>query len=228
VKNFEIFAGQIKNNFILSINFDLSGGIMARTTIYLNNVQLSRINPVFSTIHPGWTQRVEAIFTENKTDPVWANDQFADGVTLAATVREQTRFLNGIIAVDLSKQMYQMSGSMIAGSNQIVFAKPTLDEVRQRIFKTLTHELLHVLQGWVWGEQWNTRYLAARQEIYSKDIIRQHQMLDRGDQPYLGYKNRYELAAFSYGTDWVSQHRDQLKAGLFDDLIPISAIKKLF
>jgi hypothetical protein len=85
--------------------------------------------------------------------------------------------------------------------------KPSINEIRACVFDTIMHELQHVIQGWVWGEQWGRMSNHAASKGYHKD--------------------RYELAAETAGNSWVTNHITQLSAGAFDDLIPIEIIKRL-
>jgi hypothetical protein len=207
---------------------------MGRTVIYFNNAQLAKINPAFSTTRPGWTQRVEAIYTDNKADPLWKGGETASGITLAATVREQTRFLNGIIALDLSTFLTPVLslvhggfGRAAQGQTQMVSSKPGFNEVRKKVLNTLTHELLHVLQGWVWGDEWGNKYAEARLDAIGKDFFRDLAASQNRLQPYSGYKNRYELAAFRFGNEWINHNSEAINAGAYDEFIPVDKIREL-
>lgn len=182
---------------------------MFRHTVYLNNAQLARLNPIFSTIRPGYLQRVEVIFTKGKADPVWKGSQeISKGVARDITVRENPKFLNAIVGIDLNRNIPapRMSFS-IRKPNQLISEKAGIKEIREEVFRSLLHELQHVIQGWVWGEKWGVMSNQANAKGYTN--------------------NRYERASEDVGTEWVNKHRSQLSSGIFDDLIPIQIIQEM-
>lgn len=200
---------------------------MSESVINLNNSQLSRISTVFSTIQPGWTQKVEVIYTKDKSGKEWALLGSADntaGVMTSSSLRKSVKFLYAKVTIDLSMVTNKINVSLTlkrGGGYETQTSKASLNEKRQQLFQTLTHELLHVIQAWVWGgeDSWAAQYQQARQDVFSKSFFSE----SRKENP--GYANRYELAAFRYGTQWVSEHRTQLNNGDFDDMIPIEYLK---
>lgn len=185
------------------------GTIGAREVVWIEQTTLAGLHPNFATLQKGWSQRVEAIYTRGKADPVWregevpANDTETAGVTVRTSVRKDARHYYGLVAVDanlaLTPQL-SMIGSLDGRSRLVSSARP-LNEVRSALARTLVHELYHVLQRWV-----------------DDDFARKY----REAGPYAG--NRYEHAAFRVGSEWEAANRQALGEGRFDHLFPSTLV----
>ncbi len=180
---------------------------MSRQVVSLANVQLVRLNPVFAAIRPGYTQRVEVVYTRGKSDPLWVGvDKGALGCTRDTTVRHNVKFLNAVIVVDLEKNVPAPRTDSFGPGRSLVI-HPAVKEIRLQVMATVVHELLHVVQRWVWDEQWCAMYSQANTKGYRN--------------------NRYEQAAERSGIAWVNKNTANLSAGAFDFLIPMDTLKLL-
>jgi hypothetical protein len=185
-----------------------------RRTISLNNDDLARLHKVFATIRPGWSQRVEVIYTFGKTDNAWAKGGVAPeeegtaGVTVSTNVDERLKALTALVAIDLN---YALLPEKIAkpSANRISQMTPAVEPVpedkRERVFFILQHELLHVLQAWNWGNDWGNMYA-------------------QGGSNY--GQNRYEQAARRHGLSWVKDNQTQLASGAYDRFAPIEDLRR--
>jgi hypothetical protein len=181
-----------------------------RRTICLSAADLAQLNAVFSTIRKGWSQRVDTVYTYGKMDTIWreagvaASELGTAGVKVCSKVDERSRALSATIALDLkcAEQLAQTNNKPAnrISSVSVATTPSTFQNMQERLLGTLQHELLHVLQHWIYGDEWGSKYADANRKGYDK--------------------NRYEQAAFRHGEWWVRTNRERIAAGTFERYIP--------
>jgi len=185
------------------------GTIGARDVVWIEQATLAAMHPNFATLEKGWGQRVEAVYTRGKSDPIWRDGEVPEkdtstaGVTVQASARKDARHYYGLIAVDanlaLSPQLSVTMGR--DGKTKMVHSARPLNEVRSALARTLVHEVFHVLQHWV-----------------DVDFDRKYREAGRYAT------NRYEHAAFRVGSEWEAANRQALWEGRFDHLFPSTLV----
>ena len=203
-----------------------------KTVIFLDGPAIARIHPVANTIRPGWSKRVEAVYTVGKSDPIWSDASGNEGgTTLTTTARAAVQHLNAIIAVDVQMRALPSAGSIVlssSGGGTVTFSKPSFVEVRRAVFQTLCHELFHVVQGWAYGgnEQFSIRYAEAWNDAQAIAATRDPSVWTSSEAAAnAGYSNRYEKAAFAQADQALRMLKPQVDTGLFDPYLPIPLIR---
>jgi hypothetical protein len=208
----------------------------------LRGPELGRIDPIFATIRPGWDRRVTVYWTDG-SDEHWPEGRDDDPNTaIAGTVPfgrvhvwDVGRSMDAEVLVDLQvgrdKALMPAFGQPAVGGVQDV----SLNLFRHALFRTLCHELLHVVQNWVKGpdafaddyadQMWRGQYDDPFNLSPPSYIQGRPRSIFDGSRGY--ERNIYERTAFDFGKQKLSEHLQALNAEKFDDILPIERMRKM-
>lgn len=199
--------------------------------IVLDRAALTRLDGLLVTIRPRgetfrdppWDHRVRVWWTEGK-DEHWAGTLPGRDHTTAHVPPDRVRrsdafrLLEAEVLIDLD-ELERESRFTEKGRTSLPYGM-----FRNTAFRTLSHELLHVVQAWVeGGTGFALRY--ASEWLQGQFSVREssHSVLDwqRGYETVM-----LEKSAFAYGRRMIDQHAEALDLGAFDDLLPIDRIRQ--
>jgi hypothetical protein len=198
---------------------------MQPTSITLESSDLVKFYATFGTLRPGWKQVVGVTYTVGK-DPgsPWGGETpGVAGTTPKAIADESARQLVGTVLIDVRAATMDEAVSVVIRGNKLVTSNSvSLSEMRERVITILSHELLHVLQGWVRPGGYQDADRTAMAKAWGRDlfITRPKEFADRRY-----YGNVYEQAAFARSKEFAKANRDAIRGGAFDSYLPIPMLQ---
>jgi hypothetical protein len=197
--------------------------------VILFAADLTRVDSSFADIRPTFAKQATIVFTNGKSDPRWLGTRaLALGATFPGMieVNEPARTCSGACLVDLFAILTQSQTPAWVTPQKTIPPHASPGNFRVTTVLTIVHELHHVMQGWQIGKRYRADY---REEVISatnrsEDYAKANAQME--DNGYI--QNVFESGAFDFGNRWSAQHLDEVHAGKFDFLLPMTTMRGVF